>query len=169
MNLTNTINYTTNRLIMENLIKHGSITIEEATFLNKLAADIITEAAGEFGQQTEGAPIEGAPIEGQPVAPVDGQPVAPVDGQPDASVDGQPDDQPAPDTVLTDEQGNQFIYDPVTGELSPVDTPAATAEADEPIIQADDTSLDDAPDEPNFDDQNQLTESELFAHKLLKY
>jgi hypothetical protein len=38
----------TNRLVMESLLKNGKVTIEEATFLNKLASEVITEAAEDF-------------------------------------------------------------------------------------------------------------------------
>jgi len=38
----------TNRLVMESLLKNGKVTIEEAKFLNKLASEVITEAAEDF-------------------------------------------------------------------------------------------------------------------------
>jgi len=38
----------TNRLIMESLLSNNKITIEEAQLLNKLASEVITEAAEDF-------------------------------------------------------------------------------------------------------------------------
>ena len=60
----------TNRLVMENLLKNGKVTIEEATFLNKIAAEVITEAAEDFipdSIEVPDAPVEestqAAPVE----------------------------------------------------------------------------------------------------------
>jgi len=56
---------TTNRLIIESLLKNGKVTIEEATFLNKLATEVIEEAAEEFIPDTievEEATKEAAPV-----------------------------------------------------------------------------------------------------------
>ena len=46
--LEETTNFVTNRLVMESLLKNGKVTLEEATFFNSLAKEVITEAAEEF-------------------------------------------------------------------------------------------------------------------------
>ena len=88
---------TTERLINFNLKNNGEVTIEEATFLNKLAAEVITEAAEELANEIKN--------------------------------EDDTQETPLSEKVLTDEQGNTYIYNPVTGALDPVDTP--TSEDDE--------------------------------------
>jgi hypothetical protein len=128
--LEESIDYMTTRLINFNLQKNGSVTLEEAKFLNKLATEILLEAVNEMGEET-----------------------------------------PDTDKVLTDEQGNEFIYNPVTGELDPVDTP-------EPETTEDGLGV---PPESQEEDIDQvmpaegmipelgegLTESEVIANRLL--
>ena len=43
-----TTNFVTNRLVMESLLKNGKVTLEEASFFNTLAKEVITEAAEDF-------------------------------------------------------------------------------------------------------------------------
>ena len=43
-----TTNFVTNRLVMESLLKNGKVTLEEASFFNNLAKEVITEAAEDF-------------------------------------------------------------------------------------------------------------------------
>jgi len=132
--LEESIDYMTTRLINFNLQKNGSVTLEEAKFLNKLATEILLEAVNEIQEET-----------------------------------------PDTDRVLTDEQGNEFIYNPVTGELDPVDTP-------EPETTEDGLGVPpESPESPEEDiDQvipaegmvpelgEGLTESEVIANRLLK-
>jgi len=47
-----TSNFVTNRLVMESLLKNGKVTLEEATFFNELAKEVITEAAEDFIPET---------------------------------------------------------------------------------------------------------------------
>jgi hypothetical protein len=68
----------TNRLVMESLLKNGKVTIEEATFLNKLASEVITEAAEDFIPDS----IE--------------VPDAPVQETVEESVQAEPAQEPAP-------------------------------------------------------------------------
>lgn len=152
MNLNNTINYTTNRLIMENLMKNGSVTLEEAEFLNKLATEVITEAVNEMGQE-----VPDDDIMSEDQVSDDALGVAPM-----------PEDQVSPEVpdsekILTDEQGNEYIYNPVTGELDPVDTPSS-----EDLGNTPDNTLTDTPDDTLGDiPDDDLQESFIIAKKLL--
>ena len=62
----------TNRLVMESLLKNGKVTIEEATFLNKLASEVITESAEDFIPDTIEVP------DAQPVMEESAQEQAPT-------------------------------------------------------------------------------------------
>ncbi len=55
----------TNRLVMESLLKNGKVTIEEATFLNKIASEVIQESAEDFIPDT--ITVEEAAVAAQPV------------------------------------------------------------------------------------------------------
>jgi hypothetical protein len=156
--LNKAIDYTTNRLIFENLQKNGSVTIEEATFLNKLASDIITEAVNEMGIEI----------------PEENDMLLPSEETPETPETEEMEEVPESDKVLTDEQGNEFIYDPVTGGLNPVDTPATE------VPENMEDGLGQEPETENDIDQvlptegmvpelgEGLMESDYFARKLLK-
>jgi len=124
--LEESINYMTTRLINFNLQKNGSVTLEEAKFLNKLATEILLEAVNEMGEEL-----------------------------------------PDTDKVLTDEQGNEFLYNPVTGELNPVDTPEPETTQDG-LGEPQETPDQVMPAEGMVPEIGEgFTESEIIANRLL--
>ena len=94
-------NYITDKLVLESLVKNGSVSLEEANFFDSLVKEVLTEAAEDF--------------------------------VPDALP------QPSEPILLTDEAGNQYMYQPETGELVPV------AAGGEDEVPADEASADEAP------------------------
>jgi len=80
----------TSRVLNNNLLKNGTLTLEESNFINKLVREVIYESAEDFLPQEEDfSGISPSPLE-------------------------EPEDK-----VLTDDNGNKFIYRALNGELEP--------------------------------------------------
>lgn len=107
--LEETSNIMADRIILESLAKHGSVTLDEAEFYDKLVRRVITEAAEDFVPEKIDLPevAEEAPVEANPFVGADGDVM-----------------------TLTGEDGTVYSYNPATGELIPVEG-VADAVADE--------------------------------------
>jgi len=105
-----TSNYLADKLVKENLIKNGKVTIEEAILLKNLAKELLVEAADEF---------------------------TPDDDQ---LIDGDTSNIDNGDMILTDQSGNEYVYDPATGTLTKLNTTTQVtpAQANEALSTPDD-------------------------------
>jgi len=114
--LEETSNVMADRIILESLAKHGSVSLEEAEFYDKLVRKIITEAAEEFVPEKLEVPAMEAPV---------------AEG---------------PEMTLTGEDGTVYTYNPATGELTPVEGAegAEAAEAGLEDLESNDGDIDDS-------------------------
>jgi len=119
----------TKRLLDFNLLKHGSLTIEEAEFLKSLVHEVITESAEDF------IPDDVDTIEPQELAQAIPPEEAPEVPQ---------EEVPQEDKLLTDENGVIYKWNAVTGDLTPADEP--TEELVQSELTQDNSDLEQSPD-----------------------
>lgn len=99
------------RVILESLAKNGSVSLEEAEFYDSLVRRVITEGAEEFVPESldlsylqEMADMEAAEAEAAE----------------NGAFANEGDPMAGDIMILTDEEGATYQYNPVTGELTPV-------------------------------------------------
>jgi len=117
-----------NAMTLDHLSKHGTVTLEEASFYHNLCTDVITEAAEDFIPDTVEVPD--APVVPEPTAPIE---LFDAVGNKYSFADGQLipiEDEVAPEADI--DQDGMADIDETHGQL-PAD--AEQAPAAEPIVE----------------------------------
>ena len=116
--LEETSNIMADRIILESLAKHGSITLDEAEFYDSLVRRVITESAEEFVPESLTLPtLEEMGMEGEGDLGEQGPGLEMGEG--------------GEDMILTGEDGTVYSFNKATGELVPVEGAEGAEDAEE--------------------------------------
>lgn len=130
----------TNRLISNTITSNGVITLEEASFLNKLSKEVLFEAAEVF-------------------IPSDMDPTDPTDSLNDVQDDNNIQDN----MILKDDEGNEYMFHPDTGTLE-----SLSVKPEEESLGA--IGPEDQEDQEVIGESTEaLTESETIVQNLLRF
>ena len=133
----------TNRLISNAITSNGVITLEEASFLNKLSKEVLFEAAEVF-------------------IPSDMDPTDPTDPT-DSLNDVQDDNNIQDNMILKDDEGNEYMFHPDTGTLE-----ALSVKPEEESLGT--IGPEDQEDQEVIGESTEaLTESETIVQNLLRF
>jgi hypothetical protein len=134
--LEETSNAMADRIILESLAKHGSVTLEEAEFYDKLVRKIITEAAEEFVPEK----LELPTLEEMGM--------------------GMPAVAEGPEMTLTGEDGTVYTYNPATGELTPVEGAEGSEEGDAGLedLESNEAAVEDSEEPSELKESTEVTE-----------
>lgn len=130
----------TTRLISNAITSNGVITLEEASFLNKLSKEVLFEAAEVF-------------------IPSDMDPTDPTDSLNDVQDDNNIQDN----MILKDDEGNEYMFHPDTGTLE-----SLSVKPEEESLGA--IGPEDQEDQEVIGESTEaLTESETIVQNLLRF
>jgi len=157
--LEETSNIMADRIILESLAKHGSVSLEEAEFYDSLVRRVITEAAEEFVPESLTVPTleeMGMDYEGEAQEGNEGEegPGLPIDGE-------------GEDIILTGEDGTVYSFNTATKELIPVEGAEGSEEAEDGLedLESNEADHEDSDEPETF---SESTEVEAEAQEAIE-